>query len=954
MAISRDVGGLQPMQVRAAQQAPEVQYSGPGDQSDVRSIIAGLSNMSDGVARLGATIAQRDRRKEDDPEQRRLAFARAGLEVAAAGNDPDAGVKLYQQADADANPHYKQGVSIATAGAYFDRMKDQLLQEASASGIDNIDWNKRGAALITEGKKKGYLPDDYAASAFLERYNGFLDTLRTQGTVQSNANAEFGKLNNLQVKTQNDFVKALETGGPNKAQAVLNNVYNSPEFASVQPQQRQQIVEATIQGIVASGNVTAFTALTNIDGPDGVPLQTKYAGSWEVWKKQVEENALKIKDGEVADATMAGQGDYGKSLAVANDRSQGYVAQTTARVQAAQALAMDTLRSVSAEVTDKGVQNVDIQAFRAQALEKLKADGLASDPRAVEAFSKSFDSQVQGYLNTQQDSRNKDARLQADSQTLKALTARFTTTLNSGGADAAVADLQNALTENKVFQGRSLVEQGQMVAQIAQGYAAEGNAKALTALGNLKVDNKGTLLSDQMGADFDRLQAQAGEAAHSAFKARIEPIKEDLRTKALLGLLTDDDVKAGIAAGVPTDWMAEQEAKRDEVIKAKSNEAYQARERTAKAAQLDHQASGAAKALMNGRGDLIIDNTINPDPRDPTKTSTLTRDEIINAGMEEVEKDVSTRYDIANPNADPAKRRMDIHRQLMQVYSRNGLVDDNSKNLVKTFLGKAQSDGYSLGPEDEGQLKELRDIVTIYSPAQVDELVGGGKRREFFDAVMAKLDEGADPGAAIAYGRTLRDAPDDQKVLNINKKDLDTAVANVRSELSGMFESDSDPFLNNVIEQTVRDKLKIGATPDYAQKEAIRDIQSRYVLVNGRHVNFVQFAGAKSPDQVREVLQDAAEQYEKAHATELANSKVVFDNGPRPGTVRLLYADTGLPVTHKLVNWSDIVADWQKRTGPKREQEKADTAKRTAKTTKDALDAEKRWEQQVTNPDAPQ
>ncbi|QIG74589.1 hypothetical protein EVC11_007 [Rhizobium phage RHph_I20] len=954
MAISRDVGGLQPMQVRAAQQTAEVQYSGPSDQSDVRALISGLSGLSEGVSRLGYTMAQNERRKKEDPEMRRMAYARAGLEVAAAGNDPDAGVKLYAGADADSNPHYKQGVAMATAGAYFDRMKDQLLQEASAQGANNVDWNKRGAELISEGKKKGYLPDDYAAGAFLDRYNGFLDQIRTQGTAQKNANNEFGKLNSLQVQTQNDFVKALETGGPAKAQDVLNKLYSSPEFNSVQPPQREKMVEATIQGIVATGNTTAFTALTSIDGPDGIPLQTKYAGSWEVWKKQVEENALKIKDGEIADATMAGQGDYAKSLAIANDRSQGFVAQTTGRVQAAQALAMDTLREVSSAVTSDGVQNVDIQQYRAKALDKLKADGLANDPRAVEAFSKSFDSQVQSYLNTQQDSRNKDARLQADTQTLKALTARFTTTLNNAGADAAVSDLQSALTENKVFQGRSLVEQGQMVAQIAQQYAADGNIKALTALGNIKVDNKGSLLSDQMGVEFDRLQATAAEAARSSFKARIEPIKEKIRTKALLGLLTDDDTKEGIAAGVPTDWLAEQEAKRDEVLQSKANEAFKTREKTAKAEQLDRQSSGAAKALMSGRGDLILDNTINPDPRDPTKTSTLTRDEIINAGMEEVEKDISTRYDIANPNADADKRRLDIHRQLMQVYSRNGLIDDNSKNLVKTFLGKAQSDGFSIGPEDEGQLKELRDIVTIYSPAQVDELVGGGKRREFFDAVMAKLDEGADPGAAIAYGRTLRDAPDDQKVLNINKQDLDTAVANVRSELSGFFESDTDPFLNNVIEQTVKDKLKVGSTSDYAQKEAIRDIQSRYVLVNGRHVNFVQFAGAKSPDQVREVLQDAAEQYQKAHASELANSRVVFDNGPRPGTVRLYYADTGLPVTHKLINWNDIVTDWQKRVGPKREADKVDTAKRAAKATQDALDADRRWEKQVTNPDAPQ
>ncbi len=957
MAISRDVGGLQPMQIRAAQQTPEAAYSGPGDNSDVRAIIAGLSGMSDGVARLGATIAANDRRKKEDPEMKRLAYARAGLEVAAAGNNPDAGVQLYKGAEADSNPHYKQGVAIATAGAYFDGMKDQLLQEASAAGANNVDWNKRGAELIAQGKAKGYLPDDYAATEFLGRYNGFLDQIRTQGTLQANSNAEFNKLNQLQVKTSNDFVKALETGGPQKAQGVLDNLYSSPEFNSVQPDQRQRMVEATIQGIVASGNTTAFTALAGIDGPDGIPLQTKYAGTWEVWKKQAEENALKLKDGEIADATMAGQGDYAKSLAIANDRSSGFVGQTTARVQAAQALAMDTLREVSSEVNDKGVQNVDIQDYRAKALDKLKEDGLASDPRAVEAFSKAFDGSVQSYLNSQQDSRNKDARLAADTQTLKALNARFSSTLDSAGAEAAVADLQHAMTENKVFQGRSLVEQGAMVGEIAKQYAAEGNVKALNAIGNLKVDNKGSLLSDQMGVDYDRLQAMAAENAQQSFKARIEPVKQDLRTKALTGLLTDDDIKAGIAAGVPKDWLAEQEAKRDEVIKAKTNEAAQSRERVAKAEQLDRQSSLAAKALKSGRGDLILDSTINPDPRDPTKTSTLSRDDIIGAGMEEVEKDLSTQYDLDHPKADPAQRRLDIHRQVMQVYSRNGMVDKNSQNLLKGFLGKAQSDGFSLGEEDEGQLKEIRDIATVYSPAQLDELIGGGKRREFFDAMMAKLNEGVDSADAIKYARTIRDAPDDQKVLDIPKADLKTAVDSVRGELRGYFESDDDPFINNIISETVSNKLKIGATVDHATSEAVRDIKSRYVLVNGRHVNFTQFAGAKSPDQVTSVLQDAAEQYQKAHAAELAGQAVVIDNGPRPGTVRIYYRDTGLPVNNQLINWSDMAADWQKRVGSgldankKQDEEKAmkDAAafgKKSDWQTREAIKANERWERQ--------
>lgn len=947
------------MQIRAAQQTPEAAYSGPGDNSDVRAIIAGLSGMSDGVARLGATIAANDRRKKEDPEARRLSYAKSGLEVAAAGNDPNAGVKLYNSPEAAANPLYKQGAAIATAGAYFDSVKDQLLQDAAAEGANNIDWNKRGAELIAQGKAKGYLPDDYAGSEFLSRYNGLLDQMRTQGTLQAGANQQFAKVNSLQAKTATDFVKALESGGPKKAQGVLDSLYGSSEFNSVQPDQRQQIVEATVQGIVASGNTAAFAALAGVDGPDGIPLQTKYAGTWEVWKKQVEDNALKLKDGEIADATMAGQGDYGKSLAIANDRSHGYVAQTTARVQAAQSLAMDTLREVSAEVNDKGVQNVDIQDYRAKALDKLKADGLATDPRAVEAFSKAFDGSVQTYLNSQQDSLNKDARLQADTQTLKALTARFSTTLDSSGAEVAAADLQHAMTENKVLQGRSLVEQGQMISQIAQQYAADGNVKALTAIGKVKVDNKGSLLADQMGVDYDRLQAIAADNASQANKARLEPIKQDIRAKAITGLLSEDDIKGGIASGVPKDWLAEQEAKRDEVIKAKTNEAAQFREKTAKAEQLERQSGQAAKALMNGRGDLILDSTINPDPRDPTKTSTLSRDDIVKAGMDEVEADLTARYDAAHPKADPNARRTDIHRQVMQVYSRNGLVDDNSKQLVKAFLGKAQADGFALGPEDEGQLKELRDIATIYSPAQMDELIGGQKRREFFDAVMAKVDEGASGAAAITYARTIRDMPEDQKIAAVPKADLDYAIDQALSDLD---DDGADPFIRGVVEQTVRNKMKVGGTIEHARKEAVRDIQSRYVQVNGRQANFSQFAGAKTPDQVKEVLQDAADRYSEAHAAELHGEAIVFDNGPTPGTVILYYRDTGLPISGKPVPWATLQADWQKNVGAKREAEQradeskalkdaAEFGKHSDWQTREAIEADKRWERQQLHVD---
>ena len=76
-----------------------------------------------------------------------------------------------------------------------------------------------------------------------------------------------------------------------------------------------------------------------------------------------------------------------------------------------------------------------------------------------------------------------------------------------------------------------------------------------------------------------------------------------------------------------------------------------------------------------------------------------------------------------------------------------------------------------------------------------------------------------------------------------------------------------------------------------------------------------------TPELVSEILNDAVAKYTEAHADSLHGAEIAFDNGPRPGTLQVYFKDTGLPVSSKLVNWSDIYNDYDKRVLQKRRAE---------------------------------
>ena len=932
MAINRDVGQLDPVLLRPTKQTPTVQYSGAPDMSDTQRLIQGLSGLSDGVARLGGVYLGYKQQQKEDPEAKRLAYARSAIEVAQAGNDPDAARALYDKAGSDPNPAYKQGVSEAMAKTYLGQIKDTLLQEGSAQGWNNVDWNKRGAELIAAGAK--YLPDDHAKAAFIGGYNQLIEQFRTQGVQQTAQNAEFSKLNNLQVATQNDFVKAAASG-PEAAQKVLDKLYSSPEFNSVQPDTKQKLVEQTILGVVQSGDVAAFKAMENVSGPDGINLATKYAGNWQVWSKQVEEAALRLKDGERTDATIQAQGSYADQLAHMDNLSGGFVGQTVKAQSAARALAFETKRLVEDAVLKDGIGNVNIDQFRSEALQRLKDDGLAQDPRAVDAFTQAFDTSVEQFKNGQQDARNKDAKLQTDATTIRDLSSRFGTALAKGGTAAAVAEMQTALTENQVFQGRSLTEQVNFLQQIAAEQAAGGNIAAVRALGQVKVNGSGLLLKDALGIDFDKAEATAINASNNMRDARLKQAQGPLRAKAVNGIFTEDDAREALASGQDEGWVADMVERSNNARRQKEEDTWKLRANTAKQDQLRQSTSNAARILTNGRADLLLDSSITPDPRDPTKTVTITRDERIKAGLDEVRSGIEAELSSRNPTMPQAELDRQVQVEMMKVNSRNGLVDDNTQNLFKTFLGKMQF-ADNVSEDDVSQLKEMQNAKAIYSPAALDDLLGNEQKKAFFHTLMSKLDEGASPQQAIAYARGLRDAPADQRLVLTpqQRKEIEGGVQSVKSSLSGWYDGTTDPFIDGVIEKKITDKVRAGASVAYATSEAVRDVQSSYVNVNGRHVNFTQFAGAKNPEHVKEVLDWATEQYAKLENFGIHGPKVVIDNGDKPGTVRLYDASTGLQLNDKLINWSDIVKDWTEKVGAPREVEREAQRKAEAERIK--------------------
>lgn len=928
MAQSRDVGSLGQASITPAQFKPDYAFAGPADQSATNALIQGLGNLSDGVSRLGMAFAQEQKVKKEDPETHRLAAARASLENIQDGNDPDKAAQRYASTDPTDTVN-RRARGSAAADAYFDRVKANFLQLASEKGYNNVDWDKQFADAVTVGKKKGYLPDDNAGASFLANAQGLVDTFRTNGNLQGNQDNAYKRMEDLRVATATEFTKSLRESGPEKAQSVLDNLYASEKYTSLGPEQRQKLLETTISGLVNSGDVRSFRALAGVDGPDGRPLKDTYANEWQVWKTQVEDNAKKVYEKDLVQGSLDSSATYEEGLKKFKGASLSYAQAVAQRRNMALNLAKESLDKAEADAA--AGKAPDIDKIRADAVERGKADGIfdpnadgGTDASAV--FLQTFDSGSAQYKSQKQNAENLDARAKSDTETTNALQVAFDTALRDGGPAAAKEAISKVMVENHVFGNRQMVDQGKMLAGLAQTYAKQGNTKALAALADVQIPKLGQTVGDFLQSDMETLKAQADEVSYNNHKATIEPLKVKIRAASNIGALSDELIQEGMDAGIPIDFLTDQQKSNEATIAAKTSAVQKTRETTAKAQFLDKNATQAAKAIRSGRADLLLGSELALDPQDPTKVLKISREDQLAAGMKEAEDQFAAEYDAKNPGADPKKRMMDIHHEVMRMHSRSGIVDENTKQTFKSFMQKAQRDGYSLGPEDIGQLNDMRDAADIYSSVALDDLIGGdGKKRDFYDAMMAKLNETDDPGTAIAYARHIRDAADQR--VEVPEKKLSDLLTSATSELG----IEGDPYIEGALKTTLKRHMGLGASDDYAKSLAVKEIQSRYVPVNGRHVNVKQLAPNAPAEAVGEVLNDAVEQYKKAHADQLDGVEIAFDNGPRTGTLQIYDKTTGLPISSKLVNWSDIYQDYDKRVlKPRQAQEATDRSAREA------------------------
>lgn len=871
--------------------------------------------MSANVAALGNTIAKANKQKKTDPQERQRAQASASLRLMQEGNDPLFAARQYKEAT---DPLQQEVWATAAGRAYFESQQAGIIALANKQGVQNVDWNSEFARIAKEGQTNGLIPGGDGAEAFLSQADNWLNTYRQNAATQSASNDAFQRDGVAQAGVQS-LTTSLKQG-PDAGQKALDQLFSSDELKGMQPEQKQKYLDNLIQGYVSGGDPVALNALGNLQGPDGQPLRAKYAAEWARWDKTARDQALIVNDKDLIAGVMAAAGSYEEQVSRINavPEAKEYATSLVQKRNAAIALAQETVNRLS---TDKAAgKTVDIEAAKAEAIERANADGVfmvggATNPDVQKAFLEIYEQGAQGFRAEDQKKVEEDTLNAREAELRTSLGTTFNTVLTQRGPEAAVAEIETVMRDNQSFTNAPLQAQGLMLSKLAEQYEKDGNVKALEALGQVRLDKAGRSIAEYKGVDWEISKSKAEAQRLANIEAGQKPVKERLRTAALTGQWDDSMIDEAQAAGVPSSWVAEQIAKNDSVVAEKYRARDKALEENVKRVAIPQYVTAAAKRLAEGRGDLVQDVDIQTDPSDPTKVVKITKDELFKQAMQEREEDLTAEYVQQNPTATPEQITRDVRLQVMDTYSRNGKVDDNTKSLMENFLNKVQKDGFTVGPEEEGMFNEVKDVWDTYSEPLKDELVGGnGRRRDYLEAIFAASEEGKAPADAIAVAREYRDLPQEQRTL-LPTKMLDEHVAAVRGQLSDI---EDDPAIDSLIAAEVQKLSQITKNDDYIRKQAQKNVADRYIPIVGRAVNISDFPGKPPKDVAKEVLENAATEYSKRFAAELGGEQVVFDNGGKPGSLRLYYKSSGLPVNMGLVNWTDIKTEWDSTVGRQR------------------------------------
>ncbi|WP_159953202.1 hypothetical protein [Rhizobium sp. 18065] len=877
--------------------------------------------MSANVANLGNVLARANKQKKTDPQERQRAQALASLELMQNQNDPTYAAGKYK----GAAPESLDAEVWATAAgrSYFESQQARIIALANERGVQNVDWETEFANIAKQGQADGLIPGGDGAAAFLSQADNWLNTYRQQAATQSANNSAFVREGAAQAGV-NSLTNSLKQG-PEAGQKALDELFSSETLQGMQPPERQKYLESLIDGYVQGGDPVALNALGNLQGPDGQPLRAKYAANWTRWDKTARDQALIVNEGDVVGEVMSNQGDYEDQVAKIKGSPEAaeYATDLVRKRNAAIALAQETVNKIA---TAKAAgETVDIDAIKQEAIDTANADGVfsvggATNPDVQKAFLEVFEPGAQGFRQADQKKVEEDTLTAREAELRTSLGTTFNTVLKQRGPDAAVSEIETVMRDNQSFTNAPLQAQGAMLSALADEYVASGNVKALDALGKVKLNKAGMSIAEFKGVDWEIAKANAEKARLTSIEEGQKPVKERLRTAALTGNFDPSMIDEAQAAGLPSSWVAEQMAKNDSVVAEKYRARDKSLESNAKQRVIPQYVDAAAKRLAEGRGDLIQEVKVPYDPADPEKVVTITKEDLLKRAAQEREEDLMVEYRVKNPAATPEQATRDVRKQVMDMYSRNGMVDDNTKSLMETFLNKVQKDGYSVGPEEEAQLNEVRDAWATYSEPLKDELVGGnGRRRDYIDAIFAGLEADKTPAEAITAARLYRDMPKEQRT-TLPTATLDDHVSAVRGQLSDIEE---DPVIDRLIADEVERLSQMSTNDDYIRTQAAKNVTDRYVPIFGRTVNVSEFPGKPPRDVAKEVLEYAAEQYSKKYAADLGGEKVIFDNGGKPGTLRLYYKSSGFPVSNSLVNWSDIKSDWDTTVAKPRAEQQA-------------------------------
>jgi len=963
MTQSRRISPLNPVQVTPARFTPEVAYSGPADQSATRALIEGLGMLGANVARLGQAYMASQQRTKEDPEARRLAQARVQLESMRAENDPGFAVSQYKAA-AEGSVD-KQTWAEQAGRNYLEKSRDAILKLSLDRGINNVNWDAEFARLADEGKKGGFLPDDFAASAFVTGANGLLNELKVGGIKQDGANAKYQANVSLQTQTQTKFVEALASAGAPEAQKVLDGLTANPEFQKLQPQQKDQILLETIQGIVGTGGVRALNALSNIDGPDGRPLKDRYAAQWPVWEKNALENARTLANGEVRDAEKAvGGGDFQQQVERFRSLKSDVVAQTIMAPQMVSGT-VEQYRLRITEMDAKGELNPDgstLRELKEEARAFAEKEGYLGSAEGLQAFNAQWGAIEDAFEKQRLNKAAQDENQKQSALVSNSLKATLETALKTGGPEAAAAAVEKALVLNSAFKNKSFAEQTAFLKDAAQGFAAEGNRKAFEALSKVKVNNDGTTFDKAIPAlDWQKLHADLNAAEAAKEKARQDALVDKLDAYALTGEIPDAVLTEMTDARVSPKQILEAQRRAAEIAKQKRDETDKVNATAFKDKFFTEQSTLDAGLLENGRVDLLEDVTV-PNPFNPDKPVKITSAERLENGMKRLDRRIEAEVNAQFPNASPEEKLVKRQVKRMQLFARNGEVDPTTQKTVAALGRKVQADGYSVTDDDRAQLRDLANAVEVYGIHRVKDFAGTDRKRDFIESVVLSLKNGADEDEAIRSARAFRDATPEQLRMTVSDGEVAFATNTVLDGLG----RPKDPYLPQQVESMVIRKMQLGADQVVAAKAVTKELQASRAQVGGRWININGLKGATSPQQVTEVLTEAIEHY-KQQFPETADLDMTFKLDPKNGTLIMIDSLLGAPVskTARPVRWSDILSSFNKRVDEPRRKAAQEEGTRAAteafqlqesvrkmqEAEPQAMEADRRLREQQLNPD---